>query len=104
MNYNIYIDELNDEKIIIPKKNYYCSNCNKKGHNHRMCHFPTNSYGCIIYKRSSDNQIRYLMIQRKYTPEYIELIRGKYFNFNATTNTGELNYKYLLLSLPFRHK
>ena len=36
-NTNINIDDYNkNEKIIIPKKNYYCSNCNKKGHTFKI--------------------------------------------------------------------
>jgi 8-oxo-dGTP pyrophosphatase MutT (NUDIX family) len=74
------------------KKNYlYCLNCNKMGHNHKNCRFPTNSYGSVFFKMSTDNQIRYLMIQRKYTPAYVELLRAKYFNGSA------LNYDYLIL-------
>lgn len=61
------------------RKNYmYCLNCNKKGHTYKICRFPTNSYGCVIFKKSSDGLIRYLMIQRRYTPIYVELLRGKY--------------------------
>lgn len=72
------------------KKNFlYCLNCNKKGHNSKNCRFPTNSYGCIVYKILSDNVIRYLMIQRKYTPVYVELLRARYYDGKV------LNHKYL---------
>ena len=74
------------------KKNYlYCLNCNKKGHNCKNCRFPINSYGGIIFKQSPDNQIRYLMIQRKYTSVYVEILRAKYYH------DEQLNYKYLCL-------
>lgn len=74
------------------KKNFlYCLNCNKKGHNSKNCRFPTNSYGCIIYKKFQDNVTRYLMIQRKYTPVYVELLRARYYD------DQKLNYDYLCL-------
>ena len=58
MNYNIDIDELHDEKIIIPKKNYYCSNCNKKGHTFKTCNDPIISNGIIaIYIKGITNDM-----------------------------------------------
>lgn len=47
MNYIIKTDEKNEEKIIIPQKNYYCSNCNKKGHMYKNCIEPIISNGII---------------------------------------------------------
>ena len=35
------------EKIVIPTKNYYCSNCNKRGHTYRKCNEPIISNGII---------------------------------------------------------
>lgn len=35
------------EKIIIPTKNYYCSNCNKRGHTYKKCNEPIISNGII---------------------------------------------------------
>ena len=63
MNYNIKIDEIvYDEKIIIQKKNYYCSNCNRKGHTFKTCNEPIISNGIIaIYiKNFNSNLIPYL--------------------------------------------
>ena len=58
MNYNIDIDELDDEKIIIPKKNYYCSNCNRKGHTFKTCNEPIISNGIIaIYIKNFNNEL-----------------------------------------------
>jgi 8-oxo-dGTP pyrophosphatase MutT (NUDIX family) len=71
-----------------------CTNCGKIGHINKVCRYPTNSYGCVIYKQSNsehDYQVRFLMIQKKYTPEYLELIRGRYYD------QTEINYNYLLL-------
>src|SRR5437762_1178462 len=82
------------------KKNYlYCLNCNKKGHNYKSCRFPTNSYGCLIFKDSPDQKRRYLMIQRKYTPVYVELLRAKYYDIHSQSDEEKvtLNHKYLIL-------
>lgn len=74
------------------KKNYlYCLNCNKKGHSYKNCRFPTNSYGCIYFKDSPDNKIRYLMTQRRHSFVYFELLRAKYYGNNT------LDHKYLIL-------
>ena len=55
----------------------YCTNCGGYGHYKRKCRSPITSYGIILYTLV-DDQPRYLMIQRKFTPCYVELIRGKY--------------------------
>ncbi len=86
----------NDASIISKsypmKKNYpYCSNCHKVGHIFRNCRFPTNSYGCVLFKRNPNQPIRYLMIQRKYTPAYVEILRAKYYLGSV------LNFDYLVL-------
>ena len=58
MNYNINIDEISDDKIIIPKKNYYCTNCNRKGHTFKTCKEATISNGIIaIYIKNLDHKI-----------------------------------------------
>ena len=58
MNYNINIDELGIDKIIIPKKNYYCTNCNRKGHTFKTCNEAIISNGIIaIYIKGLDNDI-----------------------------------------------
>lgn len=76
---------------MISMNKLYCLNCGRKGHNNKACRYPTNSYGCIVFKKSNDTKIRYLLVQKKYTPEYIELLRGRYYENNA------INYQYLLL-------
>lgn len=62
------------------KKNYdkiVCSNCGKKGHIYRICKEPKTSLGIITYKLC-DNKISYLLIRRKFSHGYVELLRGKY--------------------------
>ena len=55
----------------------YCTNCGGYGHYKRKCRSPLTSYGVILYTLVDDQPL-YLMIQRKFTPCYVELIRGKY--------------------------
>ena len=64
---NIDVNEINDEKIIIPKKNYYCSNCNKKGHTYKNCLEPIISNGIIgIYIDGLNNErFEYLILRPK---------------------------------------
>jgi hypothetical protein len=38
-----------DNKLIISKKNYYCHNCNKKGHIYKTCNEPKISNGIIAF-------------------------------------------------------
>ena len=47
-----------EEKIIIPKKNYYCSNCNKKGHTFKNCLDAIISNGIIgLYIENLDKNL-----------------------------------------------
>ena len=125
MNYNREINdeiEINDidnidnnEKIIIPKKNYYCTNCNKRFHTFKYCNEPIISNGIISFyiknfnnklnkllegylidnlnifnnfKKKSYNvpenfknindDIKFLVVQRKNSLGYLEFIRGRY--------------------------
>lgn len=81
------------------KKTPYCTNCGQYGHFLKNCLTPVTSFGCIVLKLPSifdqakellknDNSIsgfesimkdiKYLMIQRKDSLGFIEIIRGKY--------------------------
>lgn len=55
----------------------FCFNCGKRGHVYHDCHFPVMSYGGIIYQMRNGIPF-YLMVQRTYTPDFKELIRGKF--------------------------
>jgi 8-oxo-dGTP pyrophosphatase MutT (NUDIX family) len=54
-----------------------CSNCEQRGHVFKECHIPISSYGILGYKKNND-EIYFLMIQRKDTIGYIDFLRGKY--------------------------
>ena len=59
------------------KKDVCCLNCGIFGHTTRFCNYPVTSYGLICYKKFQD-EIKFIMIQKKDTISYIEFIRGKY--------------------------
>jgi len=58
-----------------------CNNCFKIGHQIHSCKLPIQSYGIIVF-RFSEVGIQYLMIRRKDSFSYIDLIRGKYSPYN----------------------
>ncbi len=56
-----------------------CNNCNKYGHLFHQCRLPITSYGIIVFRKNPTNeQYEFLMIRRKDTFGYIDLLRGKY--------------------------
>lgn len=60
-------------------QNIQCLNCGFYGHGIRTCNYPITSYGIICYlKNNNDENIKYLMIQRKDSLCYIEFLRGRY--------------------------
>jgi len=58
-------------------RNNICNNCGKQGHMFHQCKLPITSYGIILF-RHNNNQIEYLMLRRKDSFGYIDLLRGKY--------------------------
>jgi len=55
----------------------YCNNCGKLGHMSKECDKPITSYGVLLIV-NIDKIPKIIMIQRKDSICYIELIRGKY--------------------------
>lgn len=62
-------------------KTIKCINCNNEGHSSKECYLPIFSYGILCYYKHN-NQIKYLMIQRKHSICFIEFVRGKYNIYN----------------------
>ena len=58
-----------------------CNNCGKHGHIGYQCKLPITSYGIILFRKSEKGN-QYLMIRRKDSFGYIDLIRGKYSSYN----------------------
>ena len=57
--------------------NIYCNNCGIKGHVFKDCLSPILSCGVILCKKYNDIY-KVLMINRKDSLCYIEIMRGKY--------------------------
>ena len=54
-----------------------CINCNEVGHIYKNCKSPLSSYGIII-SRFHGEEFQYLMIQRRHTFGYVEIIRTNF--------------------------
>jgi hypothetical protein len=54
-----------------------CSNCGKPGHFFRECTEPITSLGILIFRRTIEGA-QILLIRRKDSLGYIEIMRGKY--------------------------
>lgn len=67
-----------------------CTNCGKIGHTHKKCPSPILSYGIIIAKKEEeDEDIKFLLIQRKNSIGFIDFIKFKY-NPNNIVFLGKL--------------
>jgi len=80
---------------VIPTRTQHCTNCGISGHIFRTCLSPVTSYGIIAVKyvddaytsslfsntttiNNSNSGIQFLLIKRKDSIAYVELLRGKY--------------------------
>ena len=62
--------------------NNICNNCGKQGHLFHQCKLPIISYGIILFRIVNEEK-QYLMIRRKDSFGYIDIIRGKYSPYNV---------------------
>jgi Asfivirus mRNA-decapping protein g5R len=77
-----------------------CLNCSQPNHSFKDCRYPILSYGIIGFNK--DHEI--LLVQRKDSIGYIDLIRGKYKNTKTLEILiGEMTYeeKLRILSMSF---
>ena len=87
------------------KNNNYCNNCGKQGHLFHQCKLPITSYGIIVF-RHSEQGVQFLMIRRKDSFGYIDIIRGKYSPYHTeqiqnSINEMSVSEKERLLKEPF---
>lgn len=59
------------------KNTDFCNNCGRAGHNYIHCKSPITSFGIIAF-RMSEQGPELLMIRRKDSLGFVELLRGKY--------------------------
>jgi len=57
-----------------------CSNCGKAGHFFRECREPITSLGILAFRRPTGGLIEWLLIRRRVSIGFIEIMRGKYEN------------------------
>jgi 8-oxo-dGTP pyrophosphatase MutT (NUDIX family) len=68
-------------------KKYLCNNCGNYGHLFYNCKKPITSLGIIAYRYTQNENIEFLLVQRKDTLGYVDFLRGKY----SETNDFQLN-------------
>jgi 8-oxo-dGTP pyrophosphatase MutT (NUDIX family) len=78
----------NVSKLLI--QTAHCNNCGKQGHLFHQCKLPITSYGMIVC-RSSKRGIEFLMIRRKDSFGYIDIIRGKYSPYHVEQIQNSIN-------------
>ena len=56
----------------------FCNNCGENGHAFHQCRKPITSTGMIVFKKSKNEELKYLMICRKDSLGFVDFMRGKY--------------------------
>ena len=87
--------------------NSLCNNCGKHGHLYSTCKLPIISYGIILFRQSNEG-LQYLMIRRKDSFGYIDIIRGKYTPHNIpqiqrSIDEMSMEEKHRLLNEPYEN-
>lgn len=60
------------------KTNLVCQNCGTRGHHIKECTQPTISLGIVLYNKTIESKLNYLLVCRRNTIGYVEFIRGRY--------------------------
>lgn len=95
INYRDDNEGIKDNKIVILKKNYYCTNCNKKGHTYKKCNNPIISNGIICLKIDMNISIDYKQLSDYINTHFNSKIYME--NINIDKNTVNKNIKFLLI-------
>lgn len=66
----------------------YCKNCNQMGHHFKHCDQPITSFGVLCHAKF-DDEYRYLMVKRRYSYAYVELMCG-WTTYEKEKKTGRL--------------
>lgn len=89
------------------KRKIYCCNCGKLGHVLKNCLEPTISLGVILYHLDQNtDEIKFLMIRRKFSLGFMDFILGKYSLNNIDyimriVNVMTIKEKVRIMNEPF---
>ena len=83
-----------------------CSNCGKAGHFFRECREPITSLGILAFRRPPGSSIQWLLIRRRVSIGFIEIMRGKYENrdtacIQALVDQATVSEREMLLTRGF---
>lgn len=97
-----------NQNVVNSSRPHSCRNCGQIGHVHRDCPHPITSFGVICYRITPENNIQYLMIQRKDSLSFMEFIRGKYENdqddyIKMLLSGMTINERKMLIDKPFEY-
>jgi len=83
-----------------------CSNCGKTGHFFRECREPITSLGILAFRRHPQGPVDWLLVRRRVSIGFIEIMRGKYENrdtagIQSLVDQATLEERTMLLTKSF---